>query len=227
VAPAGATAQAEGPGVAVFDLDGTLTRHDTLWPYVHGFLHRHPWRAPGAVRVLPELVRFAAGRGDHGTVKAAFIRSTLRGCTRSELGAWTARFVPRLIARGLSRDARACLDAHRARGEHLVLMSASVDLYVPAIASALAFDEVLCTRVQWNGERLDGALAGPNLRGAAKVEALRALRERHPHLPITAYGNSASDLAHLHLADRGILVNGGRRARAAAGGLGVACQSWR
>ena|SRR5579859_2701386 len=225
--PPGGTARTGGPGLALFDLDGTLTRHDTLWPYVHGFLHRHPWRAPGAVRVLPELMRFAAGRGDHGTVKAAFIRSTLRGCTRAELAAWTARFVPRLIAHGLWRDALACLDAHRARGEHLVLMSASVDLYVPAIGNALAFGEALCTHVQWKGERLDGALAGPNLRGAAKVAALRALRERHPGLPITAYGNCASDLAHLSLADRGVLVNGSRRARAAAGRLGLDCQRWR
>jgi len=223
----GATASTEARGLALFDLDGTVTRHDTLWPYVHGFLHRHPLRAPGALRVLPELLRFAAGRADHGSVKAAFIRATLRGCTRAELSAWTERFVPRLIAHGLWPDALACLDAHRARGDHLVLMSASVDLYVPAIGSALAVGEVLCTHVQWNGDRLDGALVGPNLRGAAKARALRELRERHPGLRITAYGNSAADLGHLCLADRGILVNGNSRARSAAAHLGLTCQSWR
>lgn len=227
MAAMGATASADGRVLALFDLDGTLTRRDTLWPYVHGFLHRHPLRAPGALRVLPELLRFAAGRADHGSVKSAFIRATLGGCTRAELGAWTGRFVPRLLAHGLRGDALICLDAHRARGDHLVLMSASVDLYVPAIGSALAFAEVLCTHVQWNGERLDGALAGPNLRGAAKARALRELRERHPGLRITAYGNGASDLGHLCLADRGVLVNGSRHVRAAAAHLGLACESWR
>ncbi|HYL69755.1 MAG TPA: HAD-IB family hydrolase [Candidatus Dormibacteraeota bacterium] len=225
-APGGA-ATAEGPGIALFDLDGTLTRHDTLWAYVHGFLHRHPWRAPGAVRVLPELLRFAAGRADHGSVKSAFIQGTLRGCTRAELSAWTGRFVPRLIAHGLWRDALACLDAHRARGDRLVLMSASVDLYVPAIGSALAFAEVLCTPLRWNGERLEGSLAGPNLRGAAKARALRELRERHPGLSITAYGNAESDLGHLCLADRGVLVNGSRHARPSAARLGLTCERWR
>lgn len=177
--------------------------------------------------MLPELLRFAAGSADHGSVKSAFIRATLRGCTRAELSAWTGRFVPPLIARGLWRDALACLETHRARGDHLVLMSASVDLYVPAIGSALAFTEVLCTHVVWNGERLDGALAGPNLRGAAKARALRELRERHPGLRITAYGNSEADFGHLCLADRGILVNGNRAARAAAAHLGLTCQRWR
>ena len=223
----GTTAAAAGRTLALFDLDGTITRRDTLWPYVHGFLHRHPWRAPGALRVLPELLRFAVGRANHGSVKSSFIQSTLRGCTRAELSGWTGRFVPRLIAQGLRRDALACLDAHRARGDYLVLMSASVDLYVPAIGSALAFAEVLCTQVRWNGERLDGALAGPNLRGAAKARALRELRERHPGLRITAYGNSAADLGHLCLADRGVLVNGSGRARAAAAHLGLTCQRWR
>lgn len=227
MAAPGKPATADGPGLALFDLDGTLTRHDTLWPYVHGFLHRHPLRAPGALRVLPELLRYAAGRADHGSVKAAFIRATLGGCTRTELSAWTEHFVPRLLARGLWRDALECLDSHRARDDRLVLMSASVDLYVPAIGRALVFAEALCTPLKWNGEQLDGALAGPNLRGAAKARALRDLRERHPGLRITAYGNGESDLGHLCLADRGVLVNGSPHARAAAAHLGLACQSWR
>ncbi len=33
--------------LAVFDLDGTITRRDTLVPYVFGFLRRAPWRASG------------------------------------------------------------------------------------------------------------------------------------------------------------------------------------
>jgi phosphatidylglycerophosphatase C len=214
-------------GLALFDLDGTITRHDTLMPYVLGFLRSHLARSPGLLRPLPTLVRFALKRANHGDLKSALIRGTLAGCTRAELAAWTGRFVPQLLAQGLWQDGRACLEQHRARGDRLVLMSASVDLYVPAIASALGFAEVLCTPLQWRGERLDGALAGTNLRGAAKARALRELRARHPGLAITAYGNAASDLGHLCLADRGVLVNGSRRTRQAAAHLGLTCQRWR
>ena len=35
---------------------------------------------------------------------------------------------------------------HRARGDRLLLMSASTDLYVPRIGRALGFDETICTR---------------------------------------------------------------------------------
>jgi phosphatidylglycerophosphatase C len=179
------------------------------------------------VRVLPTLLRFAAHAADRGELKAAFIRGTLGGVTRSELEAWTARFVPRLIARGLHQDALACLARHRAQGDLLILMSASVDLYVPAIGAALGFDETLCTPVCWNGERLDGALAGANLRGAEKARALKQLRGRHPGRPVTAYGNAASDLGHLCLADHGVLVNGAARTRRAGAHLGLECVRWR
>ena len=213
-------------GIAVFDLDGTITRHDTLWPYVHHFLHRHPARAPRLVGVLPALLRFARRR-DHGDLKAAFIRAALGGCSRAVLDAWTARFVPQLIEHGVRPDALACIARHRAQGDLLVLMSASVDLYVPAIAGALGFAEALCTPLRWQGDTLDGALAGPNCRGAEKARALKGLRLRHPGLGVTAYGNARSDLGHLCVADRGVLVNGSPGTRHAAERLGLACLTWR
>ena len=214
-------------GLAVFDLDGTITRHDTLMPYVLGFLRSHLARSPGLLRPVPMLVRFALRSASRGDLKSALIRGTLGGSTRAELDAWTARFVPQLLEHGVWPDALACVASHRAQGDVLALMSASVDLYVPAIARTLGFAEVLCTRLRWQDERLEGSLAGPNFRGAEKARALKELRGRHPGLSVTAYGNAASDLGHLCVADRGVLVNGSWRTRQAAERLGLTCLRWR
>jgi phosphatidylglycerophosphatase C len=213
--------------LALLDLDGTITRHDTLPAYLGGFVRQHParlWRAPLA---LPTLLRFAVGKADHGQVKSACLTAVLAGRTRAELEAWTARFVPRLIAYGLFADALAAITAHRDAGDHLVLLSASTDLYVPAIGRALGFAQTLCTGVEWQADRLTGRLATANRRGAEKARCLEELRVQHPQLPIVAYGNATSDLAHLAIADRGVLVNGSWRARRAAGRLGVVCVRWR
>jgi len=193
---------------------------------VHHFLHRHPARALRLIGMPLALLRFARRR-DHGELKAAFIRAALGGCSRADLDAWTAQFVLRLLRHGVWPDALACIARHRARRDFLVLMSASVDLYVPAIARALGFDEVLCTPLRWRGEYLDGALAGPNCRGAEKARALKELRARHPGLEVTAYGNAESDLGHLCVADRGVLVNGSPQTRRNAEGLGLSCVRWR
>lgn len=193
---------------------------------MHGFLHRHPTRALRFVGVLPALLRFARRR-DRGDLKAAVIRAALGAFPRETIDAWTARFVPLLVARGLRADARTEIERYRANGDYLVLLSASVDLYVPAIGRALGFDEVLCTEVRWNGTRLDGGLTGANRRGAEKARCLAALRARHPGAHIVAYGDAASDLPHLCLADRGVLVNGAARTRRAAAALGLECVRWR
>ena len=212
--------------LAIFDLDGTITRHDSLAPYVCGFLLRHPWRVPRALGVLPALLGFAVGLCGRGPLKAALMRSALGGLTRSDIDRWSEVFVRRLLERGTFAAARERIAAHAKAGDHLVLMSASPELYVPAIARALGFHESICTGVRWHGERLDGRLSTPNRQGQEKVHCLRELRERLPG-EASAYGNSMADIAHLALVEHGVLVNGSARARRAAQLAGLDCVRWR
>ncbi len=111
--------------------------------------------------------------------------------------------------------------AHRARGDYLVLMSASPDLYVPAIALALGFNETICTAVRWDGMILNGELVTPNRRGEEKLQCVLALRRRHTDVPIHAYGNSASDLPHLGACEHPYLVHGDPQAVREAARIGV------
>jgi phosphatidylglycerophosphatase C len=210
---------------AIFDLDGTITRHDTLMPLVLRRLSRRPWRLLRLLAVVPALLRFAADR-DRGALKQSLLRATLRGTPRAELAAFAREFVRDKIARGCFRDALATVRRHRDAGHHLVLMSASVDFYVPEFGRQLGFDQVISTEVRWDGDRLDGALISANRRGEEKARCLRELFLRRPDPETFAYGNSASDLPHLRLVRHGMLVNGSAAARRAAVELGVACVDW-
>ena len=224
------TASGPGPGsqLVFFDLDETITRHDTLLAHAMGLmLRRRPWRLLLLVTVIPPLIQFLAGRTDEGRVKQAFIQATLGGTKRSTLDAWTARFVPKVIAKGTFANALRQIDAHRRRGDYLILMSASTDLYVPAIAQALGFNETICTGVRWNGDRLDGTLTTPNRKGPEKAVCFMQARAQHPGLTTIAYGNSSTDLPHLQLANQGVLVNGSAKARRAAQALALTCVQWR
>jgi phosphatidylglycerophosphatase C len=234
------------PKLVVFDLDETITRHDTLLPHGLGFLLRKkPWRVPLLLSVVPPLIAFLRGRTDEGSVKQAFIKATLGGSRRAEIEAWTARFVRRLLQHGLFADALERVAEHRRQGDYLVLMSASTDLYVPTIARELGFDETICTQVRWDGDRavsegtpsggegipsgddiLEGSLTTANRKGAEKARCFNALKARHDGLPTVAYGNSFTDLPHLRLASQGVLVNGSAKARHAAQSFGVSCVEW-
>ncbi|MBV8974572.1 MAG: haloacid dehalogenase-like hydrolase, partial [Sinobacteraceae bacterium] len=103
--------------LALFDLDGTLTRHDTLIAYLAGFLRRHrPARTLRLPQVLPVLASFTLGRADRGALKSAAIRAVIGGCTRSEIEGWTEEFVPQLLAHGMHAAALAALERHRHAG---------------------------------------------------------------------------------------------------------------
>jgi len=207
--------------LAVFDLDGTITHRDTLLPYVMGFPMSAPRKYLGMLCLFWTVLLFVLRLRDHGDVKQAFIRSTLRGQTRAKVQAYTSQFVPSVLASGVFADALKRIEQHRREGARLVLMSASTDLYVPAFGAALGFDEVICTGVQWDGDRLDGRLTTPNRRGTEKTRCFDALRKAHPGAVTAAYGNAGSDLDHMRLADQPLLVNASASARRAAKRLGV------
>jgi len=201
----------EGRPLAVFDLDGTITRTDTLAPFLLRCLARRPWRLARLPLVVPAAVRYLFDH-DRGALKGALLRATLGGLSRGWLEQRSAAFVQGLLSLGLFDEARIAIETHRSRGDRLLLMSASTDLYVPQIADQLGFEQVLCSRVRWRADgRLDGRLDGPNCRGAEKQRQLQELIERDHPARVYAYGNSAADLAHMRLAHEAFLVNGPRR----------------
>ncbi|MEJ1960687.1 MAG: hypothetical protein WDO56_03745 [Gammaproteobacteria bacterium] len=107
-------------GLAVFDLDGTITRHDTLIQFVLGYLKSRPWRLFGFVLAIPAVLQYMLRFSDRGALKGAPHHWTLGGSTRRELEDWTAKFVPRLLEtrRLPARDAadrRAQAQRRRAR----------------------------------------------------------------------------------------------------------------
>ena len=198
-----------GVELVVFDLDGTITRRDTLLPYALGYALRHPWRLPRLLLMLPALLAYACRLLDRGGLKSLLVRATFGGLPRQAVEAWTARWLPGVLARGLYAEALQAIAAARARGATLVLLSASPDLYVPALAAHLGFTRTLCTQLRWRADgRLDGRLATPNRRGEEKVRCVAALLAELQPARSSAYGNSRADLPHLRLVSAGVYVNG-------------------
>jgi len=163
---------------------------------------------------------------DRGALKGAVIRLTLGQATRSELAAWSREFTARLLRTGLYAEALACIAEHRRARAHLVLLSASPDLYVPEIARALGFDECICTELRWREDgTLDGTLASVNCRGPEKTRCVNSLLVSRQPERSHAYGNSTADLGHLRVVSAGTYVNG--NPRHLAGSPSVRAVRWR
>jgi phosphatidylglycerophosphatase C len=215
------------PAVALFDLDGTLTWRDTLLPFLTGYLLRHPMRLPRLWRFAFGLMDYAVRHRDRGRLKSSAIRAVMGGLDRAQVDTYAELFMLALEAHRMFRaTALATLAAHRAAGDHCVLLSASPDLYVPRIGRLLGFERTICTELRWNGERLDGGLTTENRHGEEKLRCLEFLRSEYPDASIIAYGNSSADLAHMRRADRAVLVNGSAAARRSAADAGITIADW-
>lgn len=200
----------DGP-LAAFDVDGTLTRRDTLLPFLQ--------RLCGAQRLARALARhglalsaMAMGRVERDTVKDALLVHLLAGWDAEEVRAAGVDYAGFLIRSDRLRpDTLGRLQAHQGAGHRVVLISASPDAYLMPLGQHLGVDAVLCTGLEEDGTgRLTGRLAGRNCRGPEKVARLEAWLEanaadaRTPYL--YAYGDSAGDRELLARADIATLV---------------------
>lgn len=195
------------PVVAVFDLDGTLTRGDTFVRYLLAHLWRRPWRLLRCWLLPFEVVRFnATGRQGNERLKTQFLTAVLGGMSEAELAPVTGRFVDRVLRDGLRPGAQQTLRRHRDAGHELVLLTASPDLYVHTLAERLGFHKVISTRVEWNKMgRLTGRLEGSNCRGREKLRRLQeGLKEKRKYYFSVAYADEPADTPVLSWADIGV-----------------------
>lgn len=196
------------PGVAVFDLDGTLVGIDTYVAYLLGFLKLHPTRW-GRTLPLPGAVAMHLARWrDNTWLKVTFLKSILGGLSRCTLAEWSEMFAERLLTREIRGDGLRAIEQRRAAGDRLLLATASLDLYVAPLAERLGFDDVICTRVMWDeAERISGGLDGGNCYGAEKLtRVLHWLAATGIDGPMWVFTDHHSDLPLLRRADWPVAV---------------------
>jgi phosphatidylglycerophosphatase C len=213
--------------LAIFDLDGTITRRDTYAAYLLGYLRRHPRAWPR----LPSLALFlarAAAHAEPGALKAVALRAVFADADQARIEAWNDIFVPWCLARLLRVGAVARIAAHRQAGHRLLLATASLDLYVRRLARELGFDEAVCTRAAWTAEgRIAGTLDGGNLKGEAKLAAVQRVVPAGRDAPfVIAYSDHHADLPLLRWADRAVAVCPTAKLAAAAAAEGFAMENW-
>lgn len=198
------------PVVAAFDFDGTLTRSDSVVP----FLRKVAVRPPLPVRLARQghrLVAAFAAR-DRDRLRRIASEAVFRGMPVATVEAHAAEHGRAIVSRGLREDTVARLRWHIGEGHQVVIVSASYEHYVRVVGEHLGVAGVVATRLESGPDAtLTGRLDGANCRAEEKLRRLDAwLAERslaRDGIELWAYGDSAGDRELLAAADHPVWVS--------------------
>ncbi len=206
------TRPAMTPRLALFDLDHTLLSGDSdvLWCEFlmdEGVLDRAEFEARNA--------RMARRYGEASVSAQAFCEfyvSTLAGRTPAEWRPVCERFLDAVIAPRIPASARELIESHRARGDRLVMTTATNRVLTELTARHLGIADLLATEIEIVEGLCTGRTAGvPNMR-EGKVARLEAWLADH-RLPASLmaqavfYSDSSNDLPLLRAVAEPIAVD--------------------
>ncbi|MBV9411653.1 MAG: HAD-IB family hydrolase, partial [Acidimicrobiia bacterium] len=203
--------------IAVFDLDRTLIPGSSLMVLARELVRR------GLVP-RTQLVRHAARNAAfrHRGLGDSAVDNVRTGALAALAGRATAELEPvaREVGHRLAADvyggARRLLELHQAAGDFCVLLSASPQELVEAVAQALGAHRAVGTRAQVEGGHFTGRLEGAFCYGVGKLTRLHAEIGDVDLGTAHAYSDSASDVPLLAACGRPVAVNPDRHLRNAA-----------
>ncbi len=193
--------EAVKPIVAAFDFDGTLTRRDTMFPFL---LFVVGWSAfiRHSIKLLPTLIGYMLGIVRNNIAKERVFICFLSGMSMAELRHKAEQFAVQKLPALLRIEAMQRLTWHRQQGHRCIVISASLELYVLPWAFNAGFDKVLATQIETlHGEKITGKLSGANCFGIEKVKRLENILGDRESYTLYAYGDSKGDKELLAYAD--------------------------
>ena len=215
--------------LAVFDVDGTLTRGDSLkWFGWHIFK-----RGGLKFSYLPGLSlclsKYLLGLSGAGVLKAAVLRTLLGGTSVEEARQQADQFNHQFLFKRLHPLGAARIQWHREQNHRIILLSASPEIYLTGFACMIGADTLICTRVVSRDGSLTGELAGENCKGEEKLKRLSSeptLRDADWDQSY-GYGNAAEDIHFLRVIGKPTAVNPDRKLRQMALAHGWKIENWR
>lgn len=186
--------------LALFDFDGTITTRDV---YPAFLVHCSPrWRVwlGWALLGLPYFgMKLGLVSPKGMRLVAAWV--TFIGADEATVRARGESYARDVIANMLRPEAMARIAWHRAQGDRIVVVSASMDCYLEPFCRAHDL-ELVCNHPAARNGRLTGRLRAIDCAGPGKVVRLNERYDLSRYPVIYAYGDTQEDQAMLGLAHR-------------------------
>ena len=208
---------AETKAYALFDFDGTLSRGDSILPFLwYCFRHKQAtvkdmWQA--AMAWLDYSLKIL-----NDTQAKELSIAFLKGKTREEAQDLAESFYQDKLMKRIFPQGVWEIQKCREEGMEVLIITASPDVYLHTLENRLGVQGVIGTACAVDAQgKYTGALATPNCRGEEKTRRIREYLAQKGHEmdeeKSRAYGNSAGDLPMMMMAGEKVAVNASARLR--------------
>ncbi len=207
-----ATASNPQSTIAFFDLDRTLIAGYSILAVARETAEQGARRGKlrQAGKVVQDIVKhkvYSSGGNYHRLVKRT--TKALTGVSESSLHEIGEQAYRKHIAKTLYREAVALVEAHRAAGHKLVIITSASRYQAEPVARVLGIDEIHCTRLEVVDGRFTGNVISPMCFGEGKLlAAQRSARQYKASLKnCWFYSDSSDDLPLLRKVGHPVAVN--------------------
>ncbi|MFD0712513.1 HAD family hydrolase [Paenibacillus sp. GCM10027626] len=192
--------------LAIFDIDKTIIRSDSMFQFVMYGIKRKPWTAANLLAICGKTALYKLRLMEVERVKAAYFYA-IRYFSEQDLEHfYDTVLVPSMYEVALEEMKR-CKD----EGCHVLLVTASPHAYTKYFKKLPYVDEVIGTALVCKNGRYNNQIEGNNCKGEEKVarikQYLQAAGYEIDYKRSAAYSDSLSDMPMFRLVQNRYLIN--------------------
>ncbi|RZG86748.1 HAD-IB family hydrolase [Acinetobacter sp. WCHAc060033] len=184
--------------LALFDFDGTLCKKDSFTGFIFYALSKRHIVKQG-IKILPWIQAYYLNIYPAHAMRIKLFKSMFKDANAAEILDLTEDYCSRLIEQ-LDQSLYQRLIDHQNQGDDVVLVSASVDIYLEMMCQILKID-LICTETEIINGIFTGNYSTPDCSCEQKRIRILEKYDLNQYENIYAYGNSIEDNEMLSLAD--------------------------
>lgn len=184
--------------LALFDFDGTVTTGNTYSPFMR-YVSRPARVRQGRLAFAPWLLGYRLGLVPGAVLRTRVSQFVLGGRRAEDIRRLGERYAREVLPGVLRPQAMARIAWHQARGDRVVLVSASLDAYLAPWCREHGID-LICSELEAVQGMLTGRYRHGDCAGPAKAARVRERYRLADYPMIHAYGDTREDREMLALA---------------------------
>jgi len=202
---------------AVFDFDGTIISGYSATAFLKDQIARGEISPADLLQLTQAATRFGIGSLGFSALMAVHAQY-LAGRSEADYIANSERLFRRAIAKLIYPEARQLIEAHRAAGHSIAIISSATPYQVLPAARDLGIEHVYATDLEVEDGQFTGGVVKPTCFGIGKVHAAeRFTAQQGTDLDnCFFYSDSTDDIELLETAGRPVVLNGNRELKAIA-----------